>query len=559
MQVGVKRIEVLLISLLLCWWGVRTNADEMILKDGKSLRGEAKSQEKMVVLKTRYGILNVPWEDIERLNYVPAQDVVLVLTDGSKVQGKLAGETEEAYEIIREKTTEVIEREKVAEVKFIGTVLAEEKENIKRLVERLEADARRLEKAGLVEEWKKVLRALNQLDETNDYAGENLGMIKVGGVWVEYPYPYESVDFYGKRGWLVKAQPFLIRTDVGLKEAAEAARGLLWLLPRLKKVFVLEEVEIPVIEIHIFSSEESYRGAMKEEKKGHYSYEEHKLYLVQGNDLLVELFGNIAFCFVDRVLGLGPRWEGDVLKDSGAPQWLVFGLALYLRGWEVPYRKGEESSAEDSQNLGVAEDFLKEVAGDLRDGTYCEPRALTRIPVRAFEKKVYWYAWSVVTTILHRKDFADGYKRMWDALKSGKRHPSDYFDPFFEQEKLKRAMLQNLVRLARFRGQVAANGRYGVTYLWHEEGLKLLEGRQLKAAIAKYNSIVEIAPKDYVALYNLACAYSLLGDKQNGAMYLLKAYDAGFRDIEHIKKDSDLENIRDTDIYKSIVGGKKEF
>jgi len=535
-------------------------ADEVILKDGKRFSGLTESRQDTVILKSKYGDLNIPWNDIEKLKYDPLREIVVTTTDGNKLRGKLLYEKESSYTIVIEGGEIELLRSYVAQIKVVDKELAEERENLKRLVEKMETDARRLEKEGLLDEWKKLLKALHQLDPTNDYAGEKLGMIKDKEKWVEYPYAYEEVDFCGKKGWKVKAPPFVMKTDVSLKDAADIAKALLWILPRLKKVFLIDkETKIPDIEIHLYSTEELYKSATGEDKKGHYSYTDHRLHIIFEKDLCPELFSNMAFCFVDKVLGVGPKWEGEKLKDVGAPHWLVSGIASYLRGWCIPHKAGVTDSDSDVQNLGVPEDFLKELLLDLRDGTYCEPRPLTRIPVSKFGKKVYWYSWGLVFTLLHRKDFADGYNKMWDAIKSGKRHPSDYFDPFFNHEKLKSVMLQSLASLSKYKGQIAQNGTYGVTYLWHEEGLKLLEARQLKTAIAKYNSILALVPDDYVALYNLACAYSLLGDKHNGAMYLLKAYDAGFRDIEHIKNDPDLENIRDTEIYKSIIGAKKDF
>ena len=117
----------------------------------------------------------------------------------------------------------------------------------------------------------------------------------------------------------------------------------------------------------------------------------------------------------------------------------------------------------------------------------------------------------------------------------------------------------SVARLVRYRGIPAKTGRHKVTYLWHEDALRLLQARSLNEAVRLYKRIVDLAPKDYVALYNLACAYSLLGDKLAATRFLVRAWDAGFHDVEHIKRDPDLKNIRDTDVFKALTGQKKEF
>lgn len=44
--------------------------------------------------------------------------------------------------------------------------------------------------------------------------------------------------------------------------------------------------------------------------------------------------------------------------------------------------------------------------------------------------------------------------------------------------------------------------------------------------------------------YNLACGYSLLGDKARAVSYLQQALTAGYRDYYHVLEDTDLDNIR---------------
>jgi len=54
--------------------------------------------------------------------------------------------------------------------------------------------------------------------------------------------------------------------------------------------------------------------------------------------------------------------------------------------------------------------------------------------------------------------------------------------------------------------------------------------------------------------YNMACAYSLKGDAQQGFKYLELAFQKGFSNYEHVKKDEDLNNLRKTGSFNNLLG-----
>jgi len=54
-------------------------------------------------------------------------------------------------------------------------------------------------------------------------------------------------------------------------------------------------------------------------------------------------------------------------------------------------------------------------------------------------------------------------------------------------------------------------------------------------------------------LYNLACGYSLLGQKEKAVNFLREAVEAGYGDFKHMESDTDLDNIRATEGYKQIA------
>jgi len=54
------------------------------------------------------------------------------------------------------------------------------------------------------------------------------------------------------------------------------------------------------------------------------------------------------------------------------------------------------------------------------------------------------------------------------------------------------------------------------------------------------------------SMYNLACVESLLKNEKSALSYLKRAIDLGYNNGAHMDKDSDLDFIRDTVIYKEL-------
>lgn len=55
------------------------------------------------------------------------------------------------------------------------------------------------------------------------------------------------------------------------------------------------------------------------------------------------------------------------------------------------------------------------------------------------------------------------------------------------------------------------------------------------------------------ALYNAACAYSLLGDRARAIEYLSLAIDAGFKDSAQLAKDTDLDSLRNDAEFRRLA------
>jgi len=92
-----------------------------------------------------------------------------------------------------------------------------------------------------------------------------------------------------------------------------------------------------------------------------------------------------------------------------------------------------------------------------------------------------------------------------------------------------------------------------------QEALNLLQAQKYEEAISAYQQILKTAPDDEIALYNIACAYSLWKKPDEAVEYLQKAVEAGFADFEHIESDPDLKNIKYHNGYKKIIQSKEEI
>ena len=64
--------------------------------------------------------------------------------------------------------------------------------------------------------------------------------------------------------------------------------------------------------------------------------------------------------------------------------------------------------------------------------------------------------------------------------------------------------------------------------------------------------VAHLSPLNPLSYYNLACDYSLLGDIDKAIANIKIAISLGYRDINYMEKDPDLENLRKDKRYKEI-------
>jgi tetratricopeptide (TPR) repeat protein len=80
---------------------------------------------------------------------------------------------------------------------------------------------------------------------------------------------------------------------------------------------------------------------------------------------------------------------------------------------------------------------------------------------------------------------------------------------------------------------------------WHNVGRRLLMLRDLDRAVAALNSaVVHLDYRGSTAMYNLACAYALKGDRNKGMDWLEKSIRAGFDNNERVQNDPDIISLR---------------
>jgi hypothetical protein len=85
------------------------------------------------------------------------------------------------------------------------------------------------------------------------------------------------------------------------------------------------------------------------------------------------------------------------------------------------------------------------------------------------------------------------------------------------------------------------------------EIFRAFDQQEYSRAIRLIEGYLKRNPGDAQMLYNLACAHCLLGDHDASAAALLRAFRAGFRDIDHLRSDPDLAALRDHPTYKTIL------
>ncbi len=79
-----------------------------------------------------------------------------------------------------------------------------------------------------------------------------------------------------------------------------------------------------------------------------------------------------------------------------------------------------------------------------------------------------------------------------------------------------------------------------------------LKAKQYDASFETLNTLQKIDEKHPLLHYNLACYYALTGDTALGIASLKLALEYGFKNIESLRSDSDLENLRQDQQFQEL-------
>ncbi|TET37524.1 MAG: hypothetical protein E3J72_05670 [Planctomycetota bacterium] len=88
---------------------------------------------------------------------------------------------------------------------------------------------------------------------------------------------------------------------------------------------------------------------------------------------------------------------------------------------------------------------------------------------------------------------------------------------------------------------------------YSREAYAAISSDKNEEAVELYAKALAINPNHYIAQYNMACALAKVGKKEQALRHLAASILNGYRNYSHMKQDSDLDSLRDTDEYKSWV------
>ncbi|MFO7676168.1 MAG: alpha/beta hydrolase [bacterium] len=78
------------------------------------------------------------------------------------------------------------------------------------------------------------------------------------------------------------------------------------------------------------------------------------------------------------------------------------------------------------------------------------------------------------------------------------------------------------------------------------------QGEYLEAA-RRYLDLLRHDITNAPEIYNLACCYGLLGEPELAARYLVRAFRAGYRDVDHARRDPDFEPVSDKAVFRRAL------
>ena len=128
-----------------------------------------------------------------------------------------------------------------------------------------------------------------------------------------------------------------------------------------------------------------------------------------------------------------------------------------------------------------------------------------------------------------------------------------YSRPFDEKRgqktnKLKEMSISDSARVKSVDDSAEHDGPY-----WFNRGYALHQSSHYVEAIEAFSHAIGLGYRQPTSIYNVACGYSLLNDKENALFWLERAFASGFDRSDLLRSDSDLDPLRADPRFKDII------
>jgi len=166
----------------------------------------------------------------------------------------------------------------------------------------------------------------------------------------------------------------------------------------------------------------------------------------------------------------------------------------------------------------------------------------------------YWILARVYHTMGRDKESIDPLKKVL------KLNPNFYvaysdlrmvYESLNETEKLQEIILEGIKFSSKYLEDNPDDSRARILYA----NFLLING-DVEKAREEITTALSLSPNDNVMLYNAACAYARINEKRLAINTLKAIVLAGYEDFDWMKKDPDLENIRNEPEYLELIKGK---
>jgi adenylate cyclase len=125
------------------------------------------------------------------------------------------------------------------------------------------------------------------------------------------------------------------------------------------------------------------------------------------------------------------------------------------------------------------------------------------------------------------------------------------YEKLGETEKYAETMKTLLSVLPRYLENHPDDGRAHMFF-----GVFLVQAGRIEEGKTEAEKAIELNPTDPLMLYNSACFYARIGENRLALGSLQKAMNSGYQNYEWIKRDSDLDSIRNEPEYIELMKGK---